>query len=1157
MPEQIEARFLQLGSLPLPSAALVVDVRGVQDDDVIERLRIEIADLASEMQAYEINHWRYLTKFLSFRFATPLTAEQIGSIRARKRSPGDQVPASVPADVQLNHQGPTGRIYPAEPTAITAGSFQMNDPDAQAPFDTFRQGIEEFVLEIDRVRLNRIVAFQDLPKSGTVSQIRRDPTVRVVFIADANNAESLASASAYAAEIKDRFRKRERSSQQAFVNITVLCLDSRTEEDAPIRLIEGLSWDGKWDHLDSLIINEQYNEEGALLTGPVQTYLAELILYMLLLIPPLDLSQETLHSGYDQQVSLAPPTDETGQPISGHYVSLPAATFNIGLATIEHSARWGRRWLNYSLATYTIKMLQDKAAEGAQESDEIKTTMTGWLNNWRGRIAAAIPDKVPGNIATLKTIPDAARAAEPPEEVFPDHRLRLKTPEVSLRTVRQHSSRLSSFYPSSTEPLVNSPQTLQSALSSVPMIEQRLREWEDQDPALKKGTPLINAQSEAQNVLGSNLSQSKGAVPRARAQLLALSTAISEFQNTHEQSKLDLPARRKQLEERSETLLGDLQKHADRFPLLASAFSLKAWMAWLTFLLSFVLVTMSVLLGLAWVTHLITSTNVLPAVSPIVLAVVEPRSPLGFLFWVIVVMLILVGVIVFGRGLLSRRRKALRVEFICVMALFLFFVVSLALGFSLNGLAGDPASLDLLLWLSPVPFFGVILLIIALLIISVEAVYFYTWHGRLLEERAEVIRQLNELHMRNVEAVKMYIADSVALQLLVRTGLTNGQGGPGSYYQRIDQLYKQLNELFRRAERQQKLAARRWGSSMNQAQPGLVGSRAKKEGEWLKLRTREEYLDVNSLVDGYKRWQEFLEKDPAQLKHFTELLLRIMGQEVPAQIEQQFREKTPLHNYEQHQARVLLEVLVSIILRFALAPDSIGSLAAIIDRYEHLNNGYIRELPIIGMLIQLLNQQVSQVTMMPLLEEEQRDGIENTEEDRIQLATEAFATWGQVLWDHQDDQLDRCLSHRGVLAKLMSEPEYDPLAVMRQIGVRVALFANSLRVGQHGDAYLLLSPSDQSRRFRQGLNIGSTKIRVTEFPDNERLLLFYIQRYVTNSVFVSDQGKRSVVTSGTGTPALPSGTTSQAADASGSVPSLPAGPTGQPADASSNVQQGA
>src|SRR5437660_12814665 len=82
----IEANLAQRGSLPLPSAALVIDMRGADGDDVMDRLRIEVADLAGEMKVHDLHHWRYLTDFLSFRSIPPLRVEDVEHIRSQQNA---------------------------------------------------------------------------------------------------------------------------------------------------------------------------------------------------------------------------------------------------------------------------------------------------------------------------------------------------------------------------------------------------------------------------------------------------------------------------------------------------------------------------------------------------------------------------------------------------------------------------------------------------------------------------------------------------------------------------------------------------------------------------------------------------------------------------------------------------------------------------------------------------------------------------------------------------------------------------------------------------------------------------------------------------------------------------------------------------------------
>jgi len=1087
MPELIDGHLVQLNSLPLPSAALVLDVRGVQDDDVTERLRVEIADLASEMQAYEINHWRHLPTFLSFLTLERPSVQYIDALKKQKQPQQS-----------------------ADQTATTeSGLFPWtDDSNPDAPFDTFKQRVDALTLEIDRVRRNRIVAFQDLSKTGRVGQTRRDPTVRVMFVTDANNPQSLSSAAIYASQFRERFRQRERPGQPPLVHLSVLCLDNKTEENATRTLVEHLCWEGKWEHLDAIFINEQYNAEGALLTGPIQTYLAELILYVMLLIPPLNLLSETLQTGAD----LAQDEQSNGQAST---LDLPPTTYTVGMATIEHSARWGHRWLNYSLATSMIQMLQDKKGASQHEEQLAHTQMEKWFQDWRAEIITAIPDKVPANIPGLKAIPNAERAVKNPDEVFPDQRLAWKMTETSLQALQEHHQSLLTFY-EDPEPTRN----LQAAIDSIPAIEQRLRDWEERDPAFKKGTPLVSAQDKAQNILGKHMTTSRGAIPRAGMQLRELNTIINTFRNHLGSETIDIPQQCKDLKKQGEASLKHLDRRSKMFPLFASLLHLQRPMVFFNVLWIVVLVMIVIVLGLGEAANIMLANNINSPALGFILGLLENNSFGGSFIWLLLIVVDLGLALYFTRTMWRNKYSALGVEVICLVLLLLTFVCSLVFDLALSSLlSGDRTGImAAIAWIKP---FGVVLGALFLIVAMIETIYFVIWRRAFLRDRDVVLARMNQLHQQNIQAVKEFIANSIALEILVRTGLTDPNGGNSPYQKSIIYLQKSLNDILVKTQAQQKMASRRLGSSMSSVQP-VSPARSRASGEWLRLRIREEYLDIPTLVDGYKRLQSFLEKDNDQVRRFTELLLRIMGQEVPAQIEQQFRAKTPLTNYDQHQARLLLEVMVSIILRFAQEPDSIGSLSAIHDRYETLKDGYLRELPVIGVLINSLDQQISHVTISPIPNEEQ-EGMLVRPEDRLQLATEALATWGQVLWDHQDPRLDGCLSRQGVLAKLMTDPDYDPLALMRQIGVRVTPFANSLRVGQQGEGYLLLSPSDQSRRFRQSLNIDSTSIHVTEFPDNERLLLFSIQRYVSPLYQNNGGGQAALGPGAAALPALPPG----------------------------------
>src|SRR5579884_3259374 len=153
----IETSMLQeRGQLPLPAAALVIDMRGINHDSVIEWLRVEIEDLASEMKTHNIYHWRYLTEFLSFLRIQP---DQENDLNFSSDEDAE--------DDEADSHGPLGNVYSQHATEFllpekTTASFESEEIN----FDPFEQQISGLITEIDRIRNNRIAAVKDLNKAA-------------------------------------------------------------------------------------------------------------------------------------------------------------------------------------------------------------------------------------------------------------------------------------------------------------------------------------------------------------------------------------------------------------------------------------------------------------------------------------------------------------------------------------------------------------------------------------------------------------------------------------------------------------------------------------------------------------------------------------------------------------------------------------------------------------------------------------------------------------------------------------------------------------------------------------------------------------------------------------------------------------------------------
>lgn len=1101
-----EDALVQKGSLPLPSAALVIDIRGIDDDDVVDRLRIEVEDLANELRVEDIHHWRYLTEFLSFTSIEPMSPEEADTLRPSHQSRNGHRPATTTsatnAATRSEQKGLTGRIDPSSRKGYSSSAVLDGDVSLaeNRPFGVFQQNLDRMIQEVDRIRNNHIVAVTDLDKAGTAERSIKDATVRIIFLTDVERPASLSGAAAYAAYLKEYYGKRERAGHQPLISTTVLCLNNSGEAVPPRELIQGLLWEERWDHLDSLILSEKYREDAALIGGSMQAYLAELLLYVLLIVPPLNVGSPA--PGGEAPITLSQGTNE-------RRISLPSSTYLVGLAAMEHSARWGRRFIDYGLVKQAVEKLQDNDFEDEAQCRAAKQAVDTWLSDWCLQVRSALPDKVPGNIPALEAIPRANKVAKPASEVFTIGTYHLHIGKSSVRDLQTYLGELARTYvlPLAEREAIRReaqeggqeqalPPTLQDAINSIPQIQQRLRDWEDKDPALKQGTPLVNAQVEAQRILSQPdcFIGVSGAVPRARRQLKELGTTISGFQNEHEQTSLDLQSRRAKLEAFGTTRIDQLQSHIESWPFLGSFLRLKRPMAWLSLLLLLFLTIVAALVGFAWLHHLIFLQA--PSFLQFLDASLLGASTFTLVSRIVPLLVVAAEFFTLRHQVLDKGRSALRVEFLFWASLVAFAFFGLLVSFTLAQLVDDPLSAELLHWLSFLPLGSYAAFIFALLILLTEMVYFVWWYNHLRDERARIADELRCQHRRDIDEVMSYIANSIALQLLLRAGLTDGKGGPGRYYERVDRLYKRLNAVLTESQRQQELAKKRLVTSISQTQQGAATA---PRATWLNLRIREEYLDVQSLADGYNRLKHRLIQEPEELKEFSELLLLMMGEEAPNELEQMFRERPAKGNKtrEQRYVQVLMETLVAMALRFSVVSPSVESMTQLIERYESLDSSAVHSFSTMRTLIGILRGKVSETTFQPLTNEK---GSSAQSGDNA-MATNALAAWGRMLWEHRDPGLDKTLTPDGVLPKLL-ERGYDAHIVKRFLGARTSLFGRSILAGQVGESYLLLSPSLQSQQFRQSLNLQSRQI--VDFPDEERLLLLYVQHYVGEPLFLSE-----------------------------------------------------
>src|SRR5437762_3600362 len=411
---------------PLPPATLVIDMRG-EGEDVISMLEIEIRNLTEEMKQQDIRLWSSLVNFISFRAMEPLADEDLRKLRTASQQQNQQTTAPQPTDAKIGKMRDrtlTGRAAQLDSSISFPPQYQasnMIDPeDDQNDATTPHPVIAELVEVIDSLRNIRHNAVSDLGVDGTVGRNMKEPGVRIIFLTDARHKNLLESTACFAWYLKNYYRRLERANeevgQQIPINVSVLCLNHQNTDQsvAPTRLIEGLRWEEHWDHLDALIISEKYREDIGRVDSDTQNLLAELLLYILLIVSPALARIRPSAPG---------PFEKEEEKPDEQMVSLPPNTFLVGLSSIENSTRWGYQLLNCGLAEQALQILLD--GNPSNEQATAIPAVEGWLNELRRLVRSALPDRLPKEIPDIHALATAEKAATSSQGVFSNSQLSL------------------------------------------------------------------------------------------------------------------------------------------------------------------------------------------------------------------------------------------------------------------------------------------------------------------------------------------------------------------------------------------------------------------------------------------------------------------------------------------------------------------------------------------------------------------------------------------------------------------------------------------------------------------------------------------------------------------------------------------------------------
>lgn len=1102
--QQLEMWRSRQAVLPLPPASLVIDLRA-DEDDMIERLKIEITDLTNEMKMQEIHHWRLLADFLSFWRIPPMGTGEVQTLRPQQQISATTPPAPVGPTSATSAPSSTGSptSQPTQPASHMQASLTgpVASPASQAgyatiafddgiglgglsgdqPADILKQYTDKIVNEADRLRNNRTVALGDL-HAELAGPSMRDKTVRIILVVDAEQPDSLASAAAIAEHMRQFHAQRQRSQHDMMLNLTVLCLNASgtTGSDE----LSELLWDDRWDHIDSLIINEHYRQDGVRIAGSIQTYLAELLLYVLLIVPPVP-----VNAAQSQPVpATSAPSPAPGQSAAVKEIAFPANTFLVGLATMEHSARWGKHLLNFKVVERSIEVLQHDCED---ERERTKNIARAWLARWGEKLRRLIPQHVPDTVMGVRGIAQAQEAIETPEQVFTVSTFSWSIGQTTISDLQRYLAKLASTYIVQ-GPELGTKKVLQNAIDSVPQLQQQLTAWEGKDPDQRKEMPLANAQLEAQRVLSQPdfFTGAHGAISRAKIQLEELGQAIIDLRQTLR--PVDLKARHQELERQGKAKIESLASDIQSIPRVGTIPFLRGFMAWLSLLLLLGMGVALAFLAMAWLHHfvLVRGFGFVPFFNDLLLS---SYSPLAFVFWTIVLVVVIVLIFLPGRRLLDSQRSAWSVEIGFVLTLLCVALFTVLLRISVADLVTDAVSAALLSWLFFMPIVGAIAFILAALLVVGESCYFLWWLRHLQTARAQIVAELNALHTENTSAVTAFVASKLAIFMMERAELIDSQGEPGKYYERLTKLNEHLREVLNLAHRRQEMVRRRLSLSFSETQPG---AKQDAQGPWLNLRIRDERLDIDTLADGYTRLDTRLGQEMTELRDLAEQLVRAMGQEQPALLEKEFRMRSQAQYSGRYYPHVLMTTLVATAQRIAIQADTLTSIQPLIGRYKTLSQNSVHQLYLMKALIDTISYRLRGIMLEPILD----SSGSASKHDLDNLSISAFETWGQMLWENQDRELDRALTSAGVLPKLLDAQD-NATFIKRLLALRTSLFGQNIQPGQLGNLLVLVPPSPQSHAFRQSLNLARNHL--VEFPDVERLIMLYIQRYMAEPMQIA------------------------------------------------------
>lgn len=1043
-----ETTVERFNRLPLPAAHLVVDIRGASERGSIDWLRVELEDLGNEMKSLAVPRWRAVSKFLSFLRLPPNAGS--GFFPDDDGEPEEETAAALFLERQQSGGQESGR-------------------SAQEELPFIRQK-EKLVQTIEQVAEQRARAMQEVREPER--QVRGpDARVRVLFLVDLACQESLISALLWAKHLKNHYRKQRQPGGRPELCVALVCLGDREERGKLGLLLQELDRHQAHIFLDTLILSENYRQcpPGA---ERAQAHIAAQLLYALLLF----FSPTFTFFSTD-------PSAPLWHDSQGSLAVWPAQTYVVHIAALEYSARWGRRWLNHGLARTLIDLLHPQTALPTRERIEAADLGISWFRDWLGRLRERMP-LVGQEMAGL---PGARRIPSP---AFPIFVAGQRSRRNTLQRLERYLNQLAETYGTTG----SGPSLQHALLQGRSLVMQALSQRESGQESLRS---LQEFQREARQIFGASRLWGNGSQPLARAPffLQGLAGACADLQReymldplnpqcphiAHRESK-NIGERRQDLLDGGQRLLHGLASSFARWPGLTGFPLTRRLMQYATFAVQAALAFLALFLLIALLHHL-----ALEAVPGPVAALDRSGVP-----WLDLAAVVLWSLLVAARFKLLRARFACRRasdiarERKCLLYLALLGSCGFLTSLELTGLAhtpGDQTSVIYLAWFSPlVPVItGVPLLALAGIILG-EAIYLLFWSLQLRGTYQRIVRTWQQQQQQDARDVLDCIARDVALEIAQQAGLCDRNGGPGSYFYRVNQLAEMLSSLSKEAQQCRRQAAGRLSLGQDDAEQ-------RNENAWIRAHLGSEELDMDVLVSEYKELHRQITRDCAWQRTLAEYLLRAQGTEPPEDLQQAMREQLAEVESGHRPLLRLLFSLLAFTVRNILDPLPMGPLDLSQGDYRSEQKYIAEEMPALQGYVQALNARTRQV-VTPYTP--QKRPVSQNWQDEIPALAHLLALVTQMFWQQKGgEQLKQSLAVKSIWEHLERNiPAHRlPETVRHRLN---ACVGNGARSGPQANQYLLAAPLSHRPASRDLEHLLSAS--VIDIPDRDRLLLFGIRR---------------------------------------------------------------